>query len=64
MDPMQDLPMGFAMALLQNPQAAQTFYSLSPSRQSELINQTHSISSKSQMRALVDSLTRPNGLTM
>lgn len=64
MDPIRDLPMGFGMALLQNEQATRTFYALSPAQQQEIIQRTHTISSKSEMGALVDSLIHPNGLTM
>ncbi len=64
MDPMQDLPMGFGMALLQDEQATRAFYALSPARQQEIIQRTHTISSKAEMRALVASLTDSSGLTM
>lgn len=64
MDPMRDLPMGFGMALLQNEQATRAFYALSPAQQQEIIQRTHAISSKAEMRSLVDSLTNSNGLTM
>lgn len=62
MDPM-DLPMGFGMALLQNEQATRTFYALSPARQRELLQKTQTVSSKAEMRALVNSLTAPGGGT-
>ncbi|MGE4277897.1 MAG: hypothetical protein AB7E30_12090, partial [Lawsonibacter sp.] len=60
MDPMRDLPMGFGMALLQNEQATRAFYALSPAQQQEIIQRTHAISSKAEMRSLVDSLTNSN----
>lgn len=59
MDPMRDLPMGFGMALLQNPQALQAYQALPPDRRQALLQQTHSIQSKGDMQALVDSLAHP-----
>lgn len=64
MDPMRDLPMGFGMALLQNQQATQAFYALSPAQRQAVIDRTHAVSSKSEMQSLVSSLTQPGGLTM
>lgn len=64
MDPMQDLPMGFGMALLQDEQATRAFYALSPAQQQEIIERTHSISSKAEMRSLVAGLTNSSGPTM
>lgn len=61
MDPMRDLPMGFGMALLQDAQAARAFDALPPARQQEIIQRTHAISSKAEMRALVASLSHPGG---
>ena len=61
MNPMQNLPMGFGMALLQNEQAFQAFHALSPAQQQEVIQQTHAVSSKAQMRALVSGLTTQAG---
>ena len=60
MDPMQDLPMGFGMALLQDPRATRVFYAMSPAQQQEIIMRTHSISSKAEMRAFVSNLTHSN----
>lgn len=58
MDPVRELPMGFGMALLQNERAARAFDALSPDRQAALIQRTHSVASRAEMRALVDSLTQ------
>lgn len=58
MDPMRDLPMGFGMALLQDPKATRAFYAMSPARRQEIIQRTHAVSSKAEMRALVASLTQ------
>lgn len=60
MNPMQDLPMGFGMALLQDPQATRAFYAMSPAQQQEIILRTHAISSKAEMRAFVSNLSHPN----
>ena len=61
MNPMQDLPMGFGMALLQDPQATRTFYAMFPTQQREILLRTHTISSKAEMRAFVASLSHSNG---
>ena len=57
MNPLQNLPNGFGMALLENEQAAQRFYSLSPQEQQAILQRTHLISSKMEMQAFVDRLT-------
>jgi len=51
--PIQDLPMGFGMALLQNEDAALRFYALPQSQQEDIISKTRNIASKSEMRAYV-----------
>lgn len=56
MDYPQDLPMGFGIALLQNRDAEIYFDSLSESERRRLIEKTHSIDSKKEMQAFVDSL--------
>lgn len=56
MDNLQDLPMGFGMALLQNRQAAMYFGSLPEAQRQRLISQAQGISSKEEMQAFVDSL--------
>lgn len=60
MDPFRDLPMGFGMALLQNPSSSQYFESLNRDRQRALVEQTHQIRSKSEMKAFVDDLPNRN----
>ena len=50
------LPMGFGMALLQNPSAAMYYNSLSEAEKFQLIERTHSINSKSEMKAFIDNL--------
>ena len=59
MNPMRDIPMGFGMALLQNEAANRAFQSLSPEQQQAVLQRTHTVSSKQEMRALVASLV-PN----
>ena len=56
---MEDLPMGFGMALLQNPQAVQTFQAMSPAQRRAILKRSHTVSSQAEMRALVDSLVQP-----
>ena len=51
-----DLPMGFAMALAQNIQAMEVFTSLTDIEQQKLIDGTHDIQSKEQMRAYVKAI--------
>lgn len=51
-----EIPMGLSMALSQNLKALQHFASLSPSEQQHVINHTHTIRSKAEMQAYVDSL--------
>ena len=58
MDPLRDLPMGFGMALVQNQSAMETFSSMTPEQQQEIISQTHSVQSKEEMQSLVDSIVR------
>ncbi|MBP1737532.1 MAG: hypothetical protein H6Q60_1413 [Oscillospiraceae bacterium] len=56
MDYLQDLPMGFGMALLQNQDAAAYFDALSEAERRRLLDKTHSIQSKQEMQAFVDDL--------
>ncbi len=51
--PVQDLPMGFGLALLQNPRAAAVFQSLPAEQREMVIQRTHQVSSKAGMRSLV-----------
>ncbi len=53
---LQDLPIGFGMALLQNRQAAMYFDSLPEAQRQHIISQTHGINSKEEMQAFVDKL--------
>lgn len=58
LNPLQDLPMGFGMALAQNIRAMEVFSALPPEEQRRVVNGTHAIRSKQEMAAYVESLTR------
>lgn len=49
-----EMPLGLGMALAQNPEAMQKFALLSDEKKQEIINGTHSVSSKAEMRQYVD----------
>ena len=51
-----EMPLGFGMALAQNPEAIQKFASLPENKKQEIINGTHSVSSRSEMRQYVDKI--------
>ena len=51
-----DVPLGLCMALSQNLSAMNYFASLSKQEQQQIIDRTHSVQSKEEMRSLVDSL--------
>ena len=48
------MPVGLGMALAQRPEAMEKFASLSEIKKQEIIDGTHSISSKEEMRQYVD----------
>lgn len=52
------LPMGLGMALAQNPEAMNRFAALSEEEKRQVIQHTHEIGSKKEMRSYVDSLFR------
>lgn len=54
-----DLPLGFAFALAQRPEAMQTFSNLPPTEKSEILQKAHNVSSKAEMQSLVNSLYPP-----
>ena len=56
-----DLPMGFSMALAQNEAAMKQFESLSEAEKQAVIQRTHSVTSKQEMRQLVASLCDQGG---
>ncbi len=51
-----ELPLGFGMALAQNTAAMSRFASMSPEEQTAVIERTHGINSKDEMRSFVDDL--------
>lgn len=54
------VPMGFGMALMQNPAAYTKFFELPQQRQDELISGTHSINSKEKMKDYVNRIAATN----
>ena len=54
-----ELPLGFAFALAQRPEAMQTFSNLPPTKKSEILQKAHNVSSKAEMQSLVNSLSPP-----
>lgn len=61
-DPMADLPLGFGMALAQDLSAMERFANLSPDQQRDIIDQTHRITSKTEMRSFITSFAQPQDL--
>lgn len=53
---MNELPMGFGMALLQNQKAAEFFDSCTSAQREAILAQVHQIQSKQDMQAFVDHL--------
>lgn len=51
-----EIPMGLGMALARNPEAMQRFGTLTGEQQRQIIEQTHNIGSKQEMRAFVEQL--------
>ncbi len=56
MDYLQDLPIGFGMALLQNRDSALYFDSLPEAERRRIIDKTHGINSKAEMQAFVNNI--------
>lgn len=52
-----DLPLGFSFSLAQHPDAMQVFSNLSDVKKAEILQKAHSVSSKAEMQALVNSLS-------
>lgn len=55
-----DIPMGFGAALMQNPAALEWFSALSTPAQQAIVERTHSIRSKEEMRAFVGQIAQEN----
>ncbi len=51
-----EMPIGFAMALAQNPGAMQKFALLSEDKKQEIVAGTHSLKSKEEMHRYVNNL--------
>ena len=51
-----EMPVGFAMALTMNPDAMQKFATLSEGQKRKIIEGTHALKSREEMRRYVDSL--------
>ncbi len=49
-----EMPIGFGMALAQRPEAMKKFINLSENIKHEIINGTHTVSSKEEMQRYVD----------
>lgn len=56
-----ELPLGFGMALAQNERAMAKFESLSEAEKRAVVERTHSIRTKAEMRSFVRSLTDSTG---
>lgn len=52
----EGIPLGFGMALAQNPKAMDVFAALSQEQRKDVIRKTGAIRSKEEMRSYVDSL--------
>lgn len=51
-----EMPVGFSMALAQNPEAMQKFAMLSEEKKKQIIDGTHSVKSKQEMHEYVNKL--------
>jgi len=58
LDPIRDLPEGFAMALAQNPAAMDAFGRLPGSEKAHYVERARNTASKADMQALTDELGR------
>lgn len=54
----QDIPLGFHMALMQNPEALCCYSNLSDAQKQAVIDGTRAVQSKEEMRRYVENLTR------
>ena len=54
-----ELPLGFAFALAQRPEAMQMFSNLPQTQKAEILEKAHHVSSKAEMQSLVNSLSTP-----
>ena len=54
----EEMPVGFAMALAQNPEAMEKFALLSEEKKREIINGVRSVNSKNEMREYVNRINK------
>lgn len=52
-----EVPLGFSMALAQNPDAMQKFAMLSEEKKKQIIDGTHSVKSRQEMHEYVNKIT-------
>lgn len=57
-NPLKDLPLGLGLALAQNTKALDAFSGMTEQQKKEIIKKTHSIQSKQEMQAFVNSLNK------
>ena len=55
---MEELPLGFGMALAQHPEAMAHFADLTEEEQQAIIDGAHAVRSKQEMRAYVENLMK------
>lgn len=55
-----ELPLGMAFALAQNPSAMQAFAALGEEKKQELLRQAHSVRSKEEMQQFLDRISSQN----
>ena len=55
-----DIPLGLGMALMQHAEAMNYFFSLPEKEQRQIISHTHTIGSREEMQAYVQSLIKNN----
>ncbi len=53
-----EMPVGLGMALAMNPEAMEKFSALSDDKKQEIINGTHSLHSKAEMRQYVEDIKK------
>ena len=58
LNPLSDLPLGFGLALAQNRDALYSFSKMTEQQKKEVINHTHTIQSKQEMKSFVNSLNK------
>lgn len=58
MDLLSEIPMGFGMALAQDTKAMEIFSNLSDNEKQEIIDGTHSVKSKAEMKNYVGNLKK------